>query len=78
MHVCNTHKNVRSVRAVYVHQVRASCDCVYTPVAHAVVATTWVRTPKNVSTTIVLKNETKNSSLHDHLESTPSALRHIT
>ena len=32
MHVCNTHKNVRSARAVYVHQknVRATGECVYT------------------------------------------------
>ena len=32
MHVCNTHKNVRSVRAMYVHQknVRAAGECMQT------------------------------------------------
>ena len=47
MHVCNTHKNVRSARAVSVLQkyVRATGVCVCTPpVAHTLVATTWVRT----------------------------------
>ena len=54
MHVCNTHKNVRSVRAVCVQHESVST----LPAAHTVVATTWVPTP--VNTTLLLKKiETK-------------------
>ena len=65
----HTHIDVRSVhrhkvRHVTVHalcaeNVRATGECVYTPVAHAVVATTWVRNTHY---------KKQNSSLHDRLD----------
>ena len=67
MHVCNTHKNVRSVRAMCVQHESVST----LPVAHTVVATTWV--PTLVSTTLLLKKmKQNNSSLHYHLERIPA------
>ena len=51
-------KNVRSVRAMYVHQknVRATGECVYASPSHTVVVTTGVRTPVGTTPT-TLKNQ---------------------
>ena len=63
MHVCKTHKNVRSVRAVYVHQkmyVQQVSVCTL-PVAHTVVGTTWVRT--TVGTTPAARKSKKTEKI---------------
>ena len=68
--MCNTHQNVRRERAVPVLQknVRATGECVYTPLAHTVVATTWVRTPMSTTSTTKISKKT----LHHHLDRKPS------
>ena len=79
MHVCNTHKNVRSVRAVYVHQkmyVQQVSVCTL-PVAHTVVATTWVRTTVGTTPAARKSKKTEKSSLHDHFERKPSDFLHV-
>ena len=71
MRMCEVYAQCTYTRKMCLQQVS-----VYTPVAHTVVASTWVRTP--VSTTLLLKNRTKkNSSLHDHLEKTSSDFLHV-
>ena len=71
--VCNTHKNMRSVRAVCVHQknVRATGECVFiTRRTHSSCHDVGAKPCEFDPTT--KRFETKNSSLHDLLEITPS------
>ena len=71
--VCNTHKNIRSVRAVYVHQknVCATGECVFiTRRTHSSCYDVGANPCEFDPTTKDSKQ--KNPSLHDHLEITPS------
>ena len=78
MRVCDTHEDVRSTHRVRCAQknVRATGECVYTPVVHTAVATTCVRNPKNLSEK-TLSREKKHSSLHDHLDKKNYSIRRL-